>query len=86
MPDRRPGWLIGHSGKAAEGLCPHWKMGRGILPRRDATMALTTRLHHDIDMAQRATLTMLADLVLAAFVALALGVTVYDIGKWLAIW
>ena len=49
-------------------------------------MALTTRLHHDIEMAQRATLTMLADFVLAAFVALALGVTVYDIGKWLAIW
>ena len=49
-------------------------------------MALTSRLHHDIEMAQRATLTLLADLVLAAFVALAVGVTVYDVGKWLAIW
>jgi hypothetical protein len=61
-------------------------LGRGILPRRDATMALTSRLHHDIEMAQRATLALLADLVLAAFVALAVGVTVYDVGKWLAIW
>jgi len=59
---------------------------RGILPRRDATMALTSRLHHDIEIAQRATLALLADLVLAAFVALAVGVTVYDVGKWLAIW
>ena len=49
-------------------------------------MALTRRLHHDIEIAQRAMLALLADLVLAAFVALAVGVTVYDVGKWLAIW
>ena len=49
-------------------------------------MALTSRLHHDIEIARRATLALLADLVLAAFVALAVGVTVYDVGKWLAIW
>ena len=49
-------------------------------------MAQVSRLHHDVEIAQRATLALSADLVLAAFIALALGVTVYDIGKWLAIW
>ena len=49
-------------------------------------MALTHRLHHDIEVAQRATLTLSADLVLAAFIVLGVGVTVYDIGKWLAVW
>lgn len=46
----------------------------------------TNRLHHDVEVAQRVTLALLADLVLAAFVVLAFGVTVYDVGKWLAIW
>jgi len=85
MPDRQPDQVVGHSGKAAGGLCPP-SGGFGILPRRDAIMALTSRLHHDIEIAQRATLALLADLVLAAFVALAVGVTVYDVGKWFAIW
>ena len=49
-------------------------------------MAETSRLHHDVEIAQRATLALSADLVLAAFVALAAGVTVYDVGKWLMIW
>ena len=49
-------------------------------------MAETSRLHHDVEIAQRATLALSADLVLAAFVALAAGVTIYDVGKWLAIW
>jgi hypothetical protein len=49
-------------------------------------MAETSRLHHDVESAQRATLALSADLVLVAFIALAAGVTVYDIGKWLAIW
>ena len=49
-------------------------------------MAQTSRLHHDVEVAQRATLALLADLVLAAFVVLAAGVTVYDVGKWLTIW
>lgn len=46
----------------------------------------THRLHHDVEVVRRATLALLADLVLAAFVVLAAGVTVYDVGKWLAIW
>ncbi len=49
-------------------------------------MTLTSRLHHDVEVAQRVTLTLLADLVLAAFVALAIGATVYDIGTWIAVW
>ena len=49
-------------------------------------MAETSRLHHDVEIAQRATLALSADLVLAAFVALAAGVTIYDVGKWLTIW
>ena len=54
--------------------------------RRDITMAQVSRLHHDVEVAQRATLTLSADVVLAAFIVLGVGVTVYDIGKWLAIW
>ena len=48
------------------------------------TMAQTGRLHHE--MAQRATLALLVGLVLAAFLTLAFGTTVYDIGRWLAVW
>ena len=61
-------------------------MGCGILPRQARTMTLTSRLHHDVEVAQRATLTLLADLVLAAFVVLAIGATVYDIGTWIDVW
>jgi len=49
-------------------------------------MTLSNRLHHDVEIAQRATLALSADLVLAAFVAIAVGVSVYDVGRWLAIW
>jgi hypothetical protein len=49
-------------------------------------MSQTNRLHHDVEIAQRVTLALLADFVLAAFLMLALGVTVYDVGKWLSIW
>lgn len=56
------------------------------LPRRDAPMTLTSRLHHDVEVAQRATQTLVIGFVLTTFLALALGVTVYDIGKWLTIW
>ena len=47
---------------------------------------MTSRLQHDLEIGQRATLALLADLVLAAFVALALGTTVYDVGKWFSLW
>ena len=49
-------------------------------------MAPISRLHHDVEVAQRATLGAVTGLVLSAFLALAIGATVYDVGKWLAIW
>lgn len=44
------------------------------------------RLHHDIEVAQRATSGLVVGLVIAAFVALAAGAAIYDIGKVLTIW
>ena len=44
------------------------------------------RLHHEIEVAERATVSLLVGLVLLAFVVLAAAATVYDVGKWLAIW
>ena len=49
-------------------------------------MARPGRLHHDLEVAQRATLALPVGLVLAVFLLLAVGVTFYDLGKWLAIW
>ena len=47
---------------------------------------MASRLHHDVEVAQRATLSLLVGLVLAAFLLLAAGSAVYDIGRWLAVW
>jgi hypothetical protein len=49
-------------------------------------MGETSRLRHDVEIAQRATLALPFGLVLAAFVLLAAGAAVYDIGKWLTLW
>jgi hypothetical protein len=46
----------------------------------------TNRLHHDVEVAQRATLGIVVGLVIAAFVALAAGAAIYDIGKALTFW
>ena len=54
-------------------------------PGRDMTM-VTNRLYHDVEVAQRATLGIIVGLVIAAFVALAAGAAVYDIGKALTLW
>ena len=43
-------------------------------------------LRHDVEVVGRGGVTALIGVVLAAFIALAAGTTVYDIGKWLAIW
>jgi hypothetical protein len=43
-------------------------------------------LHHDVEVAQRVTLSLSVGLVIAAFVLLAAAATVYDIGIWLTIW
>jgi len=49
-------------------------------------MAQTNRLHHDLEVAQRATLGLTTALVLAGFIVLALGAAIYDIGDWLGLW
>lgn len=43
-------------------------------------------LIHDVEAVGRGSVTALIGIVLAAFFALAVGATVYDIGKWLAAW
>lgn|GEM_PF-2638932 len=49
-------------------------------------MAHTSRLHDVEVMVGRGTLAVLIGLGLAAFLILALGATIYDIGRWLAAW
>jgi hypothetical protein len=49
-------------------------------------MGETSRLQHEVEIAQRATLAVPFGLVLAAFVSLAAGAAIYDIGKWLTLW
>ena len=49
-------------------------------------MAQTGRVHHEVELAQRATVSITVGLVLVAFVLLALGAAIFDIGKWLAAW
>ena len=43
-------------------------------------------LRHDVEVVGRGGVTVLIGVVLAAFVVLAAGTSIYDIGKWLAIW
>jgi hypothetical protein len=47
---------------------------------------VTNRVQHDVEVAQRATLGIVVGLVIAAFVALAAGAAIYDIGKALTFW
>jgi hypothetical protein len=44
------------------------------------------RLQHDIEVAERATGAFAFGVVIAAFIAVAAGTAVYDVGKWLAFW
>jgi hypothetical protein len=53
--------------------------------RRDTTM-MRHDLRHDVEVVGRGGATALIGFVLVAFVALAAGTTVYDIGKWLGAW
>ena len=41
---------------------------------------------HDVELVGRGTMAAVIGVVLAAFVALASASTVYDIGKWVALW
>ena len=47
---------------------------------------LSERHHHDLEVAERATGAFAFGVIIAAFVAVAVGTAVYDIGKWLALW
>jgi hypothetical protein len=88
MPARARIGAEAYSGGAKQGLFTlrGGETSRGQ-PWRDVTiMVQGNRLHHDIEVAERATVTLLMGLLLAAFVVLAAGATVYDIGKWLAVW
>ena len=49
-------------------------------------MARISRLNHEHGLAERGVGALLIGLVIVTFLALAVGATVYDIGKWLAIW
>jgi hypothetical protein len=49
-------------------------------------MAQSDRLHHQVEVAERATVGITVGLVFVAFVLLALGAAVFDIGKWVAAW
>jgi hypothetical protein len=48
-------------------------------------MAHVNRLH-EFELLRRGTLALVIGSVWAAFAALAVAATVYDVGKWLAIW
>ena len=47
---------------------------------------LSERLHHDIEVAERATGAFAFVVVIATFVAVAVGTAIYDVAKWLALW
>jgi len=47
---------------------------------------LSERLHHDIEVAERATGAFAFAVVIGTFVAVAVGTAVYDIAKVLALW
>jgi hypothetical protein len=49
-------------------------------------MAHVNRLHHEIDLVRRGTQVLVIGSVWAAFAVLAVAATVYDVGKWLAVW
>ena len=49
-------------------------------------MAQSGRLHHQVEIAERATVGITVGLVFVAFMLLALGAAVFDIGKWVAAW
>jgi hypothetical protein len=47
---------------------------------------ISERLQHDIEVAERATAAFAFGVIIAAFVAVAAGAAVYDVGRWFAIW
>ena len=67
----------------------YWARGdwhsRGL--SRGGTGAMVRdRLHHDIQVAERATGAFAFGVIVAAFIVVAAGTAIYDVGKWLALW
>jgi hypothetical protein len=58
----------------------------GFFPNGRIQMAHANRLHHEIDLVRRGTQVLVIGSVWAAFAVLAVAATVYDVGKWLAVW
>ena len=87
MPDRRPHRVVRYFARHDSGLSPSRVVHEPRM-RRGGTgqMVHTSRLQHDLDVAQRATLGLMTGLIVTAFLALAFGAAIYDIGVWLAIW
>jgi hypothetical protein len=83
MSDRRQIEAARHTGGADQGLSHG---GRALSLHGTGQMVHSSRLHHDIEVAQRAALAISVGVVLTAFVLLAAAATVYDVGKWLTIW
>ena len=86
MPDRGGSPGESYIGRAEQGLCGRrgdWDSG---LVRKGTNMPRISWLPPEAGSAQRGALALSVGIVLAAFLALAVGATVYDIGKWLAVW
>ena len=49
-------------------------------------MAHTSRLHHDGELAQRATSSVVVGIIFVGFLLLAAAATVYDVGSWVDAW
>ena len=85
MADRRLYPCGAHTGAGTKHLLSALGMTGGFLPEREEFMAHVNRLHGS-EVLRRGTSVLIAGPVWAAFAALALAATVYDVGKWLAIW
>jgi hypothetical protein len=85
MADRRVRTRAAHTGAGAKRLLSESGRLGGVLPEREDDMAHVNRLH-DSELLRRGTSVLVAGSVWAAFAALALAATIYDVGKWLAIW
>jgi len=59
--------------------------GRGLVAAGRVFM-VRDRLHHDIEVAERATGAFAFAVVIAAFIAVSIGAAIYDVGKWFALW
>jgi hypothetical protein len=74
-----------HTGAGAKWLLFRWDDWGAFFPNGRSFMAHVNRLH-DSELLRRGTSVLVAGSVWAAFAALALAATIYDVGKWLAIW